>query len=83
MLWNKIKPRCKKNKILSYVNGESINPCYSKQFGNFEEAADSHPEKAALISHHQNRTLSYKELLKEAGKVANGLLNAGLRKETG
>ena len=71
----------KKNKILSYVNGASDKPLLFKTVWEIlEEAADSHPEKAALISHHQNRTLSYKELLKEAGKVANGLLNAGLRK---
>ena len=71
----------KKNKILSYVNGASDKPLLFKTVWEIlKEAADSHPEKAALISHHQNRTLSYKELLKEAGKVANGLLNAGLRK---
>ena len=71
----------KKNKILSYVNGASDKPLLFKTVWQIlEEAADFHPEKAALISHHQNKTLSYKELLKEAGKVANGLLNAGLRK---
>ena len=46
----------KKNKILSYVNGASDKPLLFKTVWEIlKEAADSHPEKAALISHHQNK----------------------------
>ncbi len=71
----------KKSKILSYVSGTSDKPLLFKTVWQIlEEAANTHPEKKALISHHQNRALSYKELHDEAGKIACGLLNAGLRK---
>ena len=71
----------KKSKILSYVSGASDKPLLFKTVWQIlAEAADSHPEKQALISHHQNRTLSYKELHEEAEKIANGLVNAGLQK---
>ena len=71
----------KKSKILSYVSGASDKPLLFKTVWQIlAEAADSHPEKQALISHHQNRTLSYKELHEETEKIANGLVNAGLQK---
>ena len=71
----------KKNKILSYVNGASDKPLLFKTVWEIlKEAADSHPEKAALISHHQNRTLSYKD--SKESENCQRFINAGLRKET-
>lgn len=66
---------------LSYASGTSSQPLLGMTIGDkFDQACQQYAEQEAIVSSHQNRRLSYKELQHEVNAFACSLLKLGLKK---
>ncbi|ENW91618.1 AMP-binding protein [Acinetobacter dispersus] len=66
---------------LSYASGTSSQPLLGMTIGDkFDQACQQYAEQEAIVSSHQNRCLSYKELQHEVNAFACSLLKLGLKK---
>lgn len=66
---------------LSYASGPSAQPLLGMTIGEkFDQACQQYADQEAIVSAHQNRRLSYKELQDEVNAFACSLLQLGLRK---
>jgi fatty-acyl-CoA synthase len=66
---------------LSYASGTSSQPLLGMTIGDkFDQVCQQYAEQEAIVSSHQNRRLSYKELLHEVNAFACSLLKLGLKK---
>ncbi|MBO3638380.1 AMP-binding protein [Acinetobacter soli] len=66
---------------LSYASGPSSQPLLGMTIGEkFDQACQQYADQEAIVSAHQNRRLSYKELQDEVNAFACSLLQLGLRK---
>lgn len=66
---------------LSYASGPSSQPLIGMTIGEkFDQACQQYAEREAIVSSHQNRRLSYKELQDEVNAFACSLLQLGLKK---
>ena len=65
----------------SYSQGVSNIPSPYKTIGQqLREVADKFPDKPFVISQHQNITLTFRELLERAERVAASLIHLGFKK---
>ena len=63
----------------SYVHGSSDLPLIGKTIGRqFDETAETFPDREALVVCHQNIRWTYSELKQEVDNLAAGLLTLGL-----
>ncbi|WP_343621995.1 AMP-binding protein [Acinetobacter proteolyticus] len=66
---------------LSYASGTSSQPLLGMTIGDkFDQVCQQYAEQEAIVSSHQNRRLSYKELQHEVNAFACSLLKLGLKK---
>ena len=66
---------------LSYASGPSAQPLLGMTIGEkFDQACQQYADQEAIVSAHQNRRLSYKELQDEVNAFACSLLQLGLNK---
>ena len=66
-------------KTPSYARGTAEPPLIEQTIGDhFDAVADRQPDAVALISRHEGRRLSYRELKILSRRLASGLLRAGL-----
>lgn len=66
---------------LSYASGPSAQPLLGMTIGEkFDQACQQYADQEAIVSAHQNRRLSYKELQDEVNAFACSLLQLGLKK---
>ncbi|MDR7015519.1 AMP-binding protein [Acinetobacter sp. 3657] len=66
---------------LSYASGPSSQPLLGMTIGEkFDQACQQYAEQEAIVSSHQNRRLTYKELHDEVNAFACRLLQLGLKK---
>ncbi|ENX35516.1 hypothetical protein F889_01185 [Acinetobacter colistiniresistens] len=66
---------------LSYASGTSSQPLLGVTIGDkFDQACQQYAEQEAIVSSHQNRRLSYKQLQHEVNAFACSLLKLGLKK---
>ncbi|ENX41975.1 AMP-binding protein [Acinetobacter sp. NIPH 2100] len=66
---------------LSYASGTSSQPLLGMTIGDkFDQACQLYAEQEAIVSSHQNRRLSYKQLQHEVNAFACSLLKLGLKK---
>lgn len=66
---------------LSYASGTSSQPLLGMTIGDkFDKVCQQYAEQEAIVSSHQNRRLSYKELQHEVNAFACSLLKLGLKK---
>ena len=64
----------------SYARGRTDVPLIEQTIGDFFDAmAARQPEALALVSRHEGRRLSYRQLQAEANQLASALLRAGLK----
>ena len=63
----------------SYSKGAVDVPLIEQTIGDFFDAmAERQPDREALVSRHENRRLTYRELQREATRLASALLRLGL-----
>ena len=63
----------------SYSRGPTDTPLIEQTIGDFYDAMTARqPERDALISRHENRRLTYRQLQTEANQLASALLRLGL-----
>ncbi len=62
----------------SFIHAEKSELKYNTVHVMFEEQAEKHPEKTAVI--YKNKKLTYGELNKKANRIANQLRNMGLKR---
>ncbi|WP_433847016.1 AMP-binding protein [Acinetobacter proteolyticus] len=66
---------------LSYASGTSSQPLLGMTIGDkFDQVCQQYAEQEAIVSSHQNRRISYKELQHEVNAFACSLLKLGLKK---
>lgn len=66
---------------LSYASGPSAQPLLGMTIGEkFDQACQQYADQEAIVSAHQNRRLTYKELQDEVNAFACSLLQLGLKK---
>jgi len=64
---------------LSYASGASTIPLIGETIGaNFDRIAAAHPEGEAVVSVHQNRRLTYREMREATDEFARGLIALGV-----
>jgi fatty-acyl-CoA synthase len=64
---------------LSYASGASTIPLIGETIGaNFDRIAAEHPEGEAVVSVHQNRRLTYREMREATDEFARGLIALGV-----
>jgi fatty-acyl-CoA synthase len=64
---------------LSYASGASTIPLIGETIGaNFDRIAAEHPEGEAVVSVHQNRRLTYREMKDATDEFARGLIALGV-----
>ncbi|HVZ45752.1 MAG TPA: AMP-binding protein [Ramlibacter sp.] len=64
---------------LSYDRGPADHPLIEQTIGDFFDAiAGREPQRLALVSRHENRRLTYRELQRQSNRLASALLRAGL-----
>ncbi|MDR2012869.1 MAG: AMP-binding protein, partial [Rhodanobacter sp.] len=63
----------------SYSRGPTDTPLIEQTIGDFFDAmVERQPEREALVSRHEDRRLTYRQLHKEANRLASALLRLGL-----
>ena len=63
----------------SYGQGATDVPLIEQTIGDFfDDMVAKHPDREALISRHEGKRFTYRELQAESGKLASALLNLGL-----
>jgi fatty-acyl-CoA synthase len=66
---------------LSYAHGADDRPMIGATIGDlFDRMVEQVPENEALVSYHQGRRYTYRQLQDEANRFARGLLALGIRK---
>ena len=66
---------------LSYASGTSSQPLLGMTIGEkFDQACQQYADQEAIVSSHQNRRLTYRELQQEVEALACSLLKLGLKK---
>ncbi|WP_404231413.1 AMP-binding protein [Acinetobacter venetianus] len=66
---------------LSYASGTSSQPLLGMTIGEkFDQACQQYADQEAIVSSHQNRRLTYRELQQEVEAFACSLLRLGLKK---
>ncbi|WP_417211952.1 AMP-binding protein [Acinetobacter venetianus] len=66
---------------LSYASGTSSQPLLGMTIGEkFDQACQQYADQEAIVSSHQNRRLTYRELRQEVEAFACSLLKLGLKK---
>ncbi|QNH52666.1 AMP-binding protein [Acinetobacter venetianus] len=66
---------------LSYASGTSSQPLLGMTIGEkFDQACQQYADQEAIVSSHQNRRLTYRELQQEVEAFACSLLKLGLKK---
>ncbi|MCB9288177.1 MAG: AMP-binding protein [Lewinellaceae bacterium] len=66
---------------LSYTSGTCNKPLIGKTIGDlFDEIAERYPDNEALVVHHQDIRLTYRQLKAEVDKCARALLATGVEK---
>jgi len=66
---------------LSYASGTSSQPLLGMTIGEkFDQACQQYADQVAIVSSHQNRRLTYRELQQEVEAFACSLLRLGLKK---
>ncbi|KXO87432.1 fatty acid--CoA ligase [Acinetobacter venetianus] len=66
---------------LSYASGTSSQPLLGMTIGEkFDQACQQYTDQEAIVSSHQNRRLTYRELQQEVEAFACSLLKLGLKK---
>ena len=66
---------------LSYASGTSSQPLLGMTIGEkFDQACQQYADQVAIVSSHQNRRLTYRELQQEVEAFACSLLKLGLKK---
>ena len=66
---------------LSYAHGTSETPLLGETIGrNLARIASTFPDREALVSCHEGRRFTYRELVLEVSRLARGLLAMGLAK---
>lgn len=66
---------------LSYASGPSAQPLLGMTIGEkFDQACQQYADQEAIVSSHQNRRLTYKQLQDEVNAFACSLLKLGLKK---
>ena len=64
---------------LSYAKGRTDVPLIEQTLGDFfDDMVANQPEREALVSRHEGRRFTYRELQAEANQLASALLNIGL-----
>ncbi|KAJ8917664.1 hypothetical protein NQ315_005111 [Exocentrus adspersus] len=65
---------------LSYLHNVGSEPLRPLTFGKLlEDTVSKHGDKYAVISRHQNKKLSYSDVLTQSDKLAAGLISMGLK----
>ena len=63
----------------SYDKGATEVPLIEQTIGDFfDDMVEKHPDREALISRHEGKRYTYRELQAESNKLASALLNLGL-----
>jgi len=63
----------------SYARGATTTPLIEQTIGDFYDAmTERQPERDALVSRHESRRLTYRQLQTEANQLASALLRLGL-----
>ena len=63
----------------SYGKGEEKTPLIEQTIGDcFDAMAEREPDREALVSRHEGRRLTYRELQRQANRLASALLRQGL-----
>ena len=66
---------------LSYTSGASNQPLIGQTIGSlFDEIVELYPDKEAIVSHHQDIRLTYRQLKVQVDACARALAAAGLKK---